>query len=108
VSLHRSAGLVVFAPTGLTGSIALDERSGEIVQLTNLRRRWISPSVTEFTALATSVAAWFDQSDNSLPSDRVIGFRPQVEARYPTSFTDSDGYWAALLDDIAIGDYDYR
>lgn len=106
VRVDRAAGLVVFARTGLTGSIALDEHNGEVVELLNEQRRRISPNATEFTAIAGALIAWFEQSDVMSPSERVERFRPVIEARFPASFSDADGYWAALLDDITIGDYD--
>lgn len=104
--VERAAGLVVFARTGLMGSIALDERSGGIVELLDQQRRRASPTPAEFLAVAATLRAWFEQSDPVSPSERIDGFRPSIEARYPNSFTDGDGYWATLLDDISIGDYD--
>lgn len=54
----------------------------------------------------SSVAHVVEQSDPVSPSERVDGLRPAIEGRCPNSFTDGEGYWATLLDDIAIGDYD--
>jgi hypothetical protein len=52
------------------------------------------------------LAAWFEQPDAKLPSERVDNFRRLIEARFPESFNDADGNWATLLDDISVGDYD--
>jgi hypothetical protein len=106
VQFDRATGLAVFAHTGLFGSIALDERTGEIVHLVQEQRRRISPTVAEFVAITATLATWLELPDAMSPSERVDSFRPVIEARFPGSFNDADGYWATLVNDITIGDYD--
>ena len=101
--------LVRFGSTILDGSMCLDPRSGEVVQLVGPARKrlFVNSSLRAFTAVVHAVSQAFSFYPDSATDEEIDAAAERIAEvirRVDEGALVADGYWSIVVSDVMIGD----
>lgn len=101
--------LVRFGSTILEGSMALDPRNGEVVQLVgpSAKRLFVDKSIGAFTVVVREVSRAFPFYPEGAPDREIKAAAERIDEiirRIDPAAVVPDRYWSTFLDDMLLGD----
>lgn len=102
--------LVRFGSTILDGSMCLDPRSGEVVELVGPARKrvFVNSSLPAFTSVVRDVSRAFPFYPDGATDEEIDAAAEraaEIIRRVDEEALVADGYWSTVISDITIGDW---
>jgi hypothetical protein len=106
----RSQSLVCFGRTGLAGSICIEPRTGEVVELQSDDgdAKFVNSSLRQFTDIVQATIErfpFYDRDDAYAEVERVARELKAIVMRLDPPAISRDLFWSTFIDDVLIGDF---